>query len=116
MLDHVSLSVPPAQFDTVVAWYVTALAPLGYAKQIEFPAQAVGFGPSSKGNAPFWIGAKEGAIVNGIHVAFKANDREVVHKFHEAAVKAGGTCNGKPGVREHYDPNYYGAFVLDPLG
>ena len=29
---------------------------------------------------------------------------------------AGGTDNGAPGVRPHYHPNYYCAFVLDPDG
>ena len=43
-------------------------------------------------------------------------DHETVDAFHEAAVKAGGTSNGEPGIRTMYHPNYYGAFVLDPLG
>ena len=37
-------------------------------------------------------------------------------RFHEAAVKAGGKDNGKPGPRKEYHENYYGAFVLDPDG
>jgi hypothetical protein len=42
-------------------------------------------------------------------------DAEQVRQFHTAALKAGGTCNGPPGLREHYHPSYYGAFVRDPL-
>ncbi|MEA2418224.1 MAG: hypothetical protein QOE60_430, partial [Thermoleophilaceae bacterium] len=53
---------------------------------------------------------------NGLHVAFEADDRETVDAFHAAALAAGGTDNGGPGLRELYHPSYYGAFVLDPDG
>ena len=52
----------------------------------------------------------------GRHVAFAVEDRETVHAFHAAALEAGGTDNGAPGVREIYHPHYYGAYVLDPDG
>jgi lactoylglutathione lyase len=51
----------------------------------------------------------------GVHLAFQAKDRETVHRFHEAAVAAGGRDNGGPGERS-YHPGYYAAFVLDPDG
>jgi predicted lactoylglutathione lyase len=51
-----------------------------------------------------------------VHVAFTSEDRDTVHKFYEAALAAGGTDNGGPGLRPDYHPNYYGAFVLDPDG
>jgi catechol 2,3-dioxygenase-like lactoylglutathione lyase family enzyme len=43
-------------------------------------------------------------------------DRKIVDEFHAAATAAGGKCNGQPGLRPHYHPNYYGAFVHDPAG
>jgi len=42
-------------------------------------------------------------------------DREQVKQFHAAALKAGGTCNGVPGLRPRYHPDYYAAFVFDPV-
>ena len=51
-----------------------------------------------------------------VHVAFRARNPEVVNAFHDAAVRAGGTDNGPPGLRPHYHPDYYGAFVFDPDG
>jgi predicted lactoylglutathione lyase len=51
-----------------------------------------------------------------IHVAFRAETREMVQAFYEAALKVGGRDNGVPGLRSHYHPDYYGAFVLDPDG
>jgi catechol 2,3-dioxygenase-like lactoylglutathione lyase family enzyme len=50
-----------------------------------------------------------------LHLAFQAPDRETVHRFHEAALAAGGRDNGGPGER-HYHPGYYSAYALDPDG
>ena len=50
-----------------------------------------------------------------VHLAFQAPDRATVDRFHAAAIAAGGTDNGAPGLRP-YHPGYYGAFVLDPDG
>ena len=54
-------------------------------------------------------------LTSGLHLAFQAPDREAVHRFHAAALAAGGRDNGAPGER-HYGPGYYGAFALDPDG
>ena len=51
-----------------------------------------------------------------VHLAFQAKDRASVDRFHAAAIAAGGTDHGKPGVRAEYHPGYYGAFVIDPDG
>ena len=53
--------------------------------------------------------------VSRVHLAFQAPDRETVHRFHAAALAAGGRDHGGPGERS-YHPGYYGAFVLDPDG
>ena len=45
-----------------------------------------------------------------------ADNRAAVDAFYKAAIAAGGTDNGPPGVRPHYHKDYYGAFVLDPDG
>ena len=50
-----------------------------------------------------------------LHLAFQAPDRETVHRFHEAALAAGGKDNGRPGERP-YHPGYYAAYALDPDG
>ena len=53
---------------------------------------------------------------NGTHLAFLAKDRASVDAFHGAALAHGGTDEGAPGLRPHYHPNYYGAYVRDPDG
>tara|TARA_R110000868_G_scaffold9966_7_gene49045 strand:+ start:1316 stop:1699 length:384 start_codon:yes stop_codon:yes gene_type:complete len=53
---------------------------------------------------------------NGGHVAFIAQTRAAVDAFHTKALALGGTSEGAPGLRAHYHPNYYGAYVRDPEG
>jgi len=110
MIDHTGVSV--ADVAKSKAFYRAALAPLGYELLHELEKFA-GFGVAPKPD--FWIG--EGTPnVPSIHVAFRAETRAQVDAFHKAAMAAGGRDNGAPGLRPHYHPNYYGAFVLDPDG
>lgn len=53
---------------------------------------------------------------NGTHIAFLAQSTEDVHKFHEAALRMGGSSAGEPGPRPQYGDNYYAAYVRDPDG
>ncbi|WP_436638472.1 VOC family protein [Microbaculum sp. FT89] len=53
---------------------------------------------------------------NGTHVAFVAETREQVHRFHELALQHGGMDEGQPGPRPHYGDTYYAAYVRDPDG
>jgi catechol 2,3-dioxygenase-like lactoylglutathione lyase family enzyme len=59
--------------------------------------------------------AAQGALTGRVHLAFQGRSRDVVQRFHEKALAAGGRDNGKPGERP-YHPGYFGAFVLDPDG
>jgi len=59
---------------------------------------------------------KEARPGNGVHAAFKVDSRAKVDAFHAAALENGGTDEGAPGLRPHYHPNYYGAYVRDPDG
>ena len=59
--------------------------------------------------------AADGKLTGRHHIAFQAQDRAMVDRFHEVALAHGGKDNGAPGLRD-YHPGYYGAFVLDPDG
>src|SRR3954464_9611514 len=117
MIDHMGFSV--SDYERAKAFYTKALAPLGYSLIMEVSAErtghsaAAGFGAGGK--RAFWFGA-EGAIKKPMHVAILAKDRATVDAFYKAAMAAGGGGNGPPGIRAHYHPTYYGAFVLDPDG
>jgi catechol 2,3-dioxygenase-like lactoylglutathione lyase family enzyme len=112
MIDHAGFGV--SDYQRSKAFYEQALAPLGVTLLMEPMGQAAGFG--ADGKPFFWIEARERAVRGGLHVALAAEDRETVDAFHAAALAAGGTDNGAPGVREIYHPHYYGAYVLDPDG
>ena len=111
MLDHVGFGV--SDYDRSKAFYAQALAPLGIRLVME-PAPGVGgFGDQ---RPFFWIDTRGSAAHRAVHVAFTAAERATVDAFHAAALAAGGTDNGAPGVRAIYHPHYYGAYVLDPDG
>jgi catechol 2,3-dioxygenase-like lactoylglutathione lyase family enzyme len=110
MIDHVILTVSDSAKSK--AFYLAALEPLGYEVVMEF-GSGVGFGVSGKPD--FWIHQAD-PVRPPVHVAFASNDRSTVDRFWQAALAAGGRDNGAPGLRPHYHPNYYGAFVFDPDG
>jgi len=117
MLDHIGFAV--SDFDRSKAFYREALAPLSIGLIMEVTAEQSGGGAHAgfgiAGKPFFWIDSG-GAVRSGTHVAFAAEHRADVDAFYAAALKAGGGDNGSPGLRPHYHPHYYGAFVLDPDG
>ena len=112
MLDHVGINV--SDYDRSRDFYTKALAPLGFSLRTEPAPRTGGFGP--EGKPWFWISADREPTTENVHVAFTVDDRATVDSYHAAALEAGGTDNGAPGVREHYHPTYYSAYVLDPDG
>ncbi len=111
MIDHISFKVK--EFAKSKAFYAAALKPLGYTIAMDF-GEAVGMGSDNKPD--FWLMPAGDKRYDQQHIAFSARDRKTVDAFYEAALKAGGKDNGKPGIRKDYHPNYYAAFVLDPDG
>lgn len=111
MVDHVALNV--RDLTVAKAFYERALAPLGYSIGMEFETD-IGF-RSAEDELDFWL-CQRGEPSAPTHVGFRAADRSMVDAFHMAAIGAGGSDNGAPGVREEYHENYYAAFVLDPEG
>jgi catechol 2,3-dioxygenase-like lactoylglutathione lyase family enzyme len=111
MLDHVTVGV--SDLARSRAFYDKTLATIGITPLHGDGSAFAGYGAQQK--PFFWIGLKTGTIT-GAHIAFAVSDRAAVDRFHAAGLGAGGRDNGKPGLRLHYHPNYYGAFVLDPDG
>lgn len=115
MLDHVGLSV--SNLKTARKFYDATLAPLGISIIMEVTPEESGtrgyLGYGAAGKPFFWMGEGQGGHV---HVGLVAKNRAAVDAFYHAALAAGGRDNGAPGLRPHYHPNYYGAFVLDADG
>ncbi len=88
---------------------------LGLARLADYP-EAAGYGRPG-GRPQLWIvtplDKKAATAGNGITVGLEAGTRAAVDAAHAAAIKAGGKDEGAPGLRTHYHPNYYGAYVRD---
>jgi catechol 2,3-dioxygenase-like lactoylglutathione lyase family enzyme len=120
MIDHITLRV--RDLAATRAFYVKALAPLGY--RIGYDAEhdgtgVLGFGfeaPQVGFKIDTWFVDRTEPLSGPTHVCWRAESRSAVDAFHAAALAAGGTDYGAPGLRAHYHPNYYGAFIRDPDG
>jgi catechol 2,3-dioxygenase-like lactoylglutathione lyase family enzyme len=109
VLDHVGLAV--TDLAAARAFYAAALEPLGFGVVMEFPGvMALGLPQKPE----LWM--HQGAPSAPVHIALHAADRARVDAFHAAALAAGGTDNGAPGLRPQYNPGYYAAYVKDADG
>ena len=124
MIDHISL--PVSDYARSRAFYDKALGALGYKVAMEItdspglrrrrlrPGRAAGARVLDRRRAVSRV--RRRYTPDGQHIAFQAPSRAAVDAFHAAALAGGGRDNGLPGLRPHYHPNYYAAFVLDPDG
>lgn len=115
MLGHLSFGVQ--DLARAAAFYDAVMAPIGWIRVWDSP-KGVGYGPPGKGDK-LALFPRPGQVVApgaGFHLAFDAPDRAAVDAFHAAAMAHGGRDIGMPGLREHYGPTYYAAFVIDPDG
>jgi catechol 2,3-dioxygenase-like lactoylglutathione lyase family enzyme len=114
MLDHVSIGVRNAA--ATRRFYDAVLATLGY-RCLHEGDEYGGYGDTQAG---FWFSVSAAPVPaderSGLHFCFAAPSRAAVDAFHAAALAAGGTDNGKPGLRPDYGPTYYAAFAKDPDG
>jgi catechol 2,3-dioxygenase-like lactoylglutathione lyase family enzyme len=114
MIDHISVGV--SDLDRSAAFYEATLAPLGFWRLVK-RAGTVGFG---KSYPEFWINLRLGMVPvprdSGCHVCLRAKSPGEVDEFHAAALRAGGSSDGAPGLRPHDRVRYYAAFVRDPDG
>lgn len=114
MFDHISIGVRDIARSR--RFYDAVLPTLGYKRMMDVEATS-GYG---RDGAVYWIALAERPVPpdpeSGLHFCFSAPTRESVDAFYAAALRAGATDNGKPGLRDAYGPNYYAAFVIDPDG
>ena len=115
MLSHLSFGV--ADLDRATAFYEAVLAPLGYVC-VWRNERAAGFGEAGGEDrlALFARGGEARSPGAGFHLCFTAASPAAVDAFHAAALAGGGSDAGAPGLRPHYGPRYYAAFVVDPDG
>ena len=121
MFDHLSLGV--TDLNASLRFYDAALKPLGISQMFALADRGIA-AYRGAGESSFWLYSKtseqtalgEILVMPRFHLAFKAASREAVDQFYAAAIAQGGQDAGAPGLRQHYHPNYYAAYVLDPSG
>ncbi|WP_062263589.1 VOC family protein [Endozoicomonas arenosclerae] len=111
MIDH--FEIKTINFEQCKKFYEISLLPLGIELKWADEA-AAGFGMLGADKVMFLI-EKHGTSTPS-HIAFSASDQAAVEAFHQAGISCGFQCNGAPGIREHYSPDYFAAFLLDPDG
>ena len=119
MLSHVTIG--SNDLPRAIEFYDALLATLGivrYETDLEHGLAGYAFAPER--TPQFWvlrpINGAPASVGNGVTVAFEAANRRIVDAFHAAGLKAGGIDEGTPGVRPHYHPHYYGAYLQDVEG
>ncbi|HEY6994318.1 MAG TPA: VOC family protein [Xanthobacteraceae bacterium] len=114
MIDHVSVAV--RDLDRATRFYRAVLGAIGY-DELEARPLTVGFG---RKYPEFWINLRSAmapvAPDSGAHVGLRVRTTELVDAFHAAALAAGGTSDGAPGLRPQHGEGYYAAFIRDPDG
>lgn len=114
MFDHISIGV--RELARSRRFYDAALGALGLSC-LSNDESSLGYG---KGAVGLWIGVAAAPVPpdpgSNLHFCLAAPTRASVDAFHAAALRAGGSDNGAPGLREDYGANYYAAFVVDPDG
>jgi len=115
MLHHLSFGI--SDLARSATFYDSSLAPLGFVRVWD-DETAIGYGRAGDEDkfAIKLVSAGLSIPGRGFHVAFAADSRGAVDRFHAAALQHGGRDNGAPGLRPNYGPHYYAAFVLDPDG
>jgi catechol 2,3-dioxygenase-like lactoylglutathione lyase family enzyme len=119
MFSHVTLGTNDIR--RAVAFYDAVLGGLGYARhETDLDRGYAGWFVAPDATPNFWvlrpIDSRPASVGNGVTIAFEAKDRASVDRFHATALEHGGTDEGPPGLRAHYHPDYYGAYLRDPDG
>jgi catechol 2,3-dioxygenase-like lactoylglutathione lyase family enzyme len=119
MISHACVGI--TDFRRALNFYEPLMAALGHVLKFSDTEKSwAGWKPKDSGRPLFLIGAPyNGAAAapgNGQMIALLSPDRKTVDACHAAAIAAGGICEGPPGLRPQYHPNYYGAYFRDPDG
>jgi catechol 2,3-dioxygenase-like lactoylglutathione lyase family enzyme len=114
MIDHISIAV--RDLDKAARFYEAVLGAIGYAR-LEVRPHTVGFG---KTYPELWLNRRASMAPLpddcGAHVALRVRSTELVDAFHAAALAAGGSSDGAPGLRPQHGEGYYAAFIRDSDG
>lgn len=119
MISHVFIGV--TNFERALLFYSAVMANLDLQLKFAEPSKPwAGWMSRTQARPLFLIGhpfnGEPHDAGNGQMTALLAPSRAAVDRVHATALEHGGTCEGPPGLRPHYHPNFYGAYFRDPDG
>ena len=118
MFAHISLGV--TDLDKSIEFYDAVMKTLGHDRLFGDAEEGfMAYGPQNCFfiiNTPLDESRGPAKACNGTHICLNAPDKESVDLFYKTALELGGSCDGAPGIREHYAPDYYAAFIRDSDG
>jgi catechol 2,3-dioxygenase-like lactoylglutathione lyase family enzyme len=119
MLSHICIGAN--DFERSFTFYSSLLPLLDLELKFKEPERPwAGWMKPGQARPLFVVGApfdgQPAAPGNGQMVALLAPSRDSVDRFYAAAISNGARCEGPPGLRPEYHPNYYGAYFRDPEG
>ena len=111
MLHHVSLPVEDLEKSSTL--YDAVLSELNY-RRVCSGADFAGYGiEENRDKFALKRVTPSASAGPGFHLAFSAPSKEAVIRFYDLALEHGALGNGEPGIRAHYGPGYYAAFIID---
>lgn len=117
------LSIGANDIEISGRFYAALLKPLGYEQmrtERHFGFFLPGVADRDNGPGTIWVGppfdGEPATSGNGMMPAFRADTRALVRTAYAAAMDAGATSEGEPGLRPHYGENFYAAYLRDPVG
>jgi catechol 2,3-dioxygenase-like lactoylglutathione lyase family enzyme len=116
LISHVFMGI--SEFEPALAFYSALMTELGMVRKFaDSEKQWAGWVAPGQPRPLFGIGrpfnGAPHAPGNGQMTALLAPSRDAVDRAYAAAMAAGASCEGAPGLRPHYHPNYYGAYLRD---
>lgn len=119
MISHVFLGIN--DFDRAYAFYSRLMSELGFTLKFHEASKPWAGWVRADSPRPLFVIGKpfDGTAAtpgNGNMVALLAPSRDAVRRSYVTALESGGTCEGEPGLRPQYHPDYYGAYFRDPDG
>lgn len=114
LFNHVQIKVKDLKKSR--QFYDCVMAALGYPVVLEINNIVIGYGTTVHDMFEIRQFDQKAPISEHVHLAFNASCKKDVDSFYLNALNNGGRCNGKPGLRPHYENGYYAAFVIDPDG
>lgn len=118
MFSYVTLGT--SDLPRAIAFWDAVMAPLGHPRcHTDLAGGSATWGLDDPG-PHLWVclplDGKAATAGNGSMMSLLARSRAQVDAVHAAALAQGGTCEGPPGLRPHYGPQFYAAYMRDPDG